>query len=234
MFDVSIVLLAYNEEQNLRKILPEIKHYSEKSRLDYEIIVVDTMTPTDNTQKVCEQNGVLYVNQVYKGFGGALKTGIALAKKNHIMTIDSDGAHNPKYIPQMVELFSSNSFDVVIGSRYVKGGGTQDPLSNVIMSKLLNWTYSMLFEIKARDLSTNFRMYNSEDIKDISLCCENYDVLQEILIKMKHKKNSKLVIGEFPIILEKRISGDSKRKLVKFIISYIRTLVALKMVELKD
>ena len=119
----------------------------------------------------------------------------------------------------------------MIGSRYVRGGGTHDPLINVLMSRMLNLTYGLVFGIKARDLSTNFRMYQTEDLKSLNLECINYDVLQEILIKLKWAKKEELRIMEFPIVLEERISGESKRRLFDFICSYIRTLLALKRMD---
>ncbi|MBQ9234388.1 MAG: glycosyltransferase [Lachnospiraceae bacterium] len=230
---ISIILLAYNEEDNLRSILPKIKENIGSVHEKYEIIVVDTATPTDNSKDVCVENSVMYVNQHYPGFGGALRTGIEIASLSHVITIDSDGAHNPRYIPKMVSMYNSNKYDVVIGSRYVKGGGTNDPWVNIIMSKVLNNVYGFVFGLKAKDLSTNFRMYRLEDIKKLSLECVNYDVLQEILIKIKWSKQGIINIGEFPIVLEKRVFGKSKRKLISFIISYISTLISLKRIEHK-
>ncbi len=223
---LSIVMLAYNEEASLRKLIPEINEALKHIDYEYEIIVVDTQVPMDNTEELCNQYGIRYINQEYPGFGGAFRTGLQSVNYNRILTLDSDGAHPPKEIPRLIKMHDTGKYDVVIGSRYVKGGGTNDPWINVFMSKLLNNTYRVVFGLKARDLSTNFRVYYTEDISDIVLSCVNYDVLQEILIRMKSKKG-KITIGETPIVLRKRISGESKRQLITFIYSYISTMFRL-------
>lgn len=228
---ISFILLAYNEGENLKKIIPKIRHYADTTDVEYEIIVVDTAEPTDDSEIVCHECGAIYMNQSSPGFGGALMDGIQAASMERIITIDSDGAHDPSYIPTMVKEFNSRDVDVVIGSRYVRGGGTNDPWHNVMMSRLLNVTYSHVLHLSAKDLSTNFRMYRTSDIQGLKLDCVNYDILQEILIKMRCRLERDIQIYEFPIVLQKRISGQSKRKLFTFIRSYIVTLMKLKAIE---
>ncbi len=71
-------------------------------------------------------------------------------------------------------------------------------------------------------------MYHTEQLKKVSLTCRNYDVLQEVLLRLRLKKeNKKLKIGEVPIEFDKRIYGESKRRLLPFIMSYIKTLCKL-------
>lgn len=228
---ISFILLAYNEGENLKKILPKIRFYADTTGVEYEIIVVDTAEPTDDSEMVCRECGVKYMNQTSPGFGGAMMDGIQSASMDCIITIDSDGAHDPSYIPTMVREFNSRNADVVIGSRYVYGGGTNDPWHNVLMSRLLNYTYGVVLHLDARDLSTNFRMYHTSDVQGLILECENYDVLQEILVKMRCRLGRQIRIFEFPIILQKRISGKSKRRLFTFIRSYITTLIKLKHIK---
>ncbi len=223
---ISLALLAYKEEENLRILLPEIRAQLEKTGEPYEILVIDTEKPFDNTRSVCEENGALYYNQEYPRFGGAFKTAIKYAKMDKFLIMDSDGSHNPKYIPDIYEKFVSGSYDVVIGSRYVKGGVTHDAKSSIIMSKVLNGVFRFCLGIKAKDISTDYRMYKTELLKNVSLVSENYDVLQEVLLKIK-QYNHQISIGEVPISFEKRLFGESKRNLIPFIISYIRTLIRL-------
>ena len=85
--------------------------------------------------------------------------------------------------------------------------------------------------IYAHDISTSFRLYDAKLLKNIFLQSENYDVLQEVILRMKllKQKNSteKFRIGEVPITFEKRMYGESKRQLFKFICGYIVTLLRL-------
>lgn len=224
---ISVMLLAYKEEENLRVLFPKLKKAMEEVGEEYELIVIDTKEPMDHTKELCEEVGAKYYNQEEPGFGGAYRKGIQVVAMDKMLALDSDGSHNPEAIPAIYKKFVEG-YDVVIGSRYVKGGQTADAKSSQIMSWMLNTAYRVCLGISAKDISTNFRMYHTDQLKQINLTCVNYDVLEEILLKIKllvGKKNFR--IGETPISFNKRLYGESKRQLIPFIISYIKTLFRL-------
>lgn len=232
---ISVVLLAYREEENLRFLLPEIHKQVQKCGEDYEIIVIDTEKTLDGTPGVCKELRARYVNQRQPGFGGAFRTGIEEARYNKFLILDSDGSHPPKYIPEIYHKFLNDKCDVVIGSRYVKGGKTNDAISSRIMSHMLNFAFRIALGIRAHDLSTDYRMYHTKQLRNIELECKNYDVLEEVLLKLKLKKSRhKLRVGEVPISFNKRVYGESKRQLGKFIISYIKTIFWLVGIRVKS
>lgn len=142
------------------------------------------------------------------------------------MILDSDGSHNPNNIPEINKKFDEGNYDIVIGSRYIKGGETNDKKTSVVMSKMLNLAFRICLGIKAHDISTDFRMYDTQQLKNVKLDNKNYDVLQEVLLKMK-LNNPSLKIGEIPIVFNKRVYGESKRNLLPFIIDYIKSLFKL-------
>lgn len=227
---ISVILLAYKEEENLRVLLPKIKKELASIGEEYEILVIDTKEPLDSTSEVCDDNGAKYINQEEPNFGGAFRTGIKYASMDKLLILDSDGSHNPKYIPSIYNKFKHGA-DVVIGSRYVSGGETNDSKSSIMMSKILNNTFRFCLGIKAKDISTDYRMYKTKQLKQIMLSCNNYDVLQEVLLKLKINKPN-LIIREVPITFDKRMFGESKRNLLRFILSYIKTLfhlIAIRM-----
>ena len=225
---ISVILLAYKEEENLKVLLPQIIDNVKKTGEEYEILVIDTAEPLDDTEGVCKTFGARYINQEEPAFGGAFKTGIKYAEMDKFLILDSDGSHNPKYIPAIYEKFTKENCDVVIGSRYVEGGKTNDAKSSIVMSHILNGMFRLFLGIKAKDISTDCRMYHKKKKKKVSLTCRNYDVLQEVLLRLRLKKeNKKLKIGEVPIEFDKRIYGESKRRLLPFIMSYIKTLCKL-------
>lgn len=224
---ISVMLLAYKEEENLRVLFPKLKQELEKIGEEYEILVIDTKEPLDHTKELCEEVGAKYYNQEEPGFGGAYRKGIQMASMDKLLALDSDGSHDPVYIPAIYQKFMEG-YDVVIGSRYIKGGRTADAKSSQIMSWMLNTAYRICLGIKAKDISTNYRMYHTEQLKQLSLSCTNYDVLEEILLKLKLLVGKKeFRIEESPISFNKRLYGESKRRLIPFIISYIKTLFRL-------
>ena len=225
---ISVILLAYKEEDNLRILLPQIIEEVKKCNEKFEILVVDTAKPLDHTEDVCKEYGARYINQEEPGFGGAFRTAIKYASCDKFLIMDSDGSHQPKYIPDIYHKFVGEGCDVVTGSRYTAGGESNDATSSQIMSHMLNFAYRVVMGIWAKDLSTDFRMYHTKQLKRVKLQCENYDVLEEVLLQLKlQKKNGKLKVGEIPISFSKRMYGESKRQLFKFIASYIKTIFRL-------
>lgn len=230
---ISVMLLAYKEEENLRVLFPKLKQALEQTGEEYELLVIDTKEPLDNTKALCEEVGAKYFNQEEPGFGGAYRKGIEVATMDKLLALDSDGSHDPAHIPDIYKMFMEG-YDIVIGSRYIKGGHTSDAKSSQIMSWMLNTAYRICLGIKAKDMSTNYRMYRTDQLKQIELTCRNYDVLEEILLKVKLLVGKKeFRIGESPISFNKRLYGESKRQLIPFIISYIKTLFRLFGMRLK-
>ncbi len=223
---ISAVLLAYREEESLKLLFPRLIPVLDSLNDEYEIIVVDTNKPTDNTAAVCKEYGARYVNQDDPGFGGAYRKGISVIKGDKMLVLDSDGSHDPKFIPDIYNKFIEG-YDVVIGSRYTKGGKTEDAVTSRIMSHILNGVFRLVTGVKAKDLSTNFRIYRADVLHEIKLTSVNYDVLEEVLLLMKIKIGKSFKVGEIPITFNKRIAGESKRRLIPFIISYLKTMFRL-------
>ncbi|MCL2544286.1 MAG: glycosyltransferase [Clostridia bacterium] len=222
---ISACLLAYKEAENLRALLPQVHAALQSTGEAYEIIVVDTQTPLDDTAEVCRELGARYVGQEEPYFGGAFRTAIKHASQDMFLIMDADGSHKPEYIVPIYKKFAQGA-DVVIGSRYVKGGKTQDSALSVAMSKVLNCTYRWCLGLKAKDISTDFRMYHTEQLRNVEIRNDHYDVLQEVLFMLK-RANPALDIQEVPITFEKRMFGESKRRLLPFVVSYARTLLRL-------
>lgn len=226
---ISVVLLAYQEEENLTVLLPKIIEVLQDMQTEYEILIVDSPKSTDDTKHLAEKYHAGYMIQDYPGYGGAFRTGVEHVKMSHTLFLDSDGSHNPETIPAICAKYREG-YDMVIGSRYVKGGVSNDAKTSYIMSKILNTTMRIIIGVKAKDISTSYRLYDSRQLKQVELIRENYDVLQEVILKQKinkRKQGQKFRIGEVPIVFNKRMYGTSKRQLLKFIRSYIVSVFML-------
>jgi len=220
---VSVVLLAANEADNLKILFPRILENLEKTGTEYEVLLIDSAKATDETPEVCAQfPRVRYINQEEPRYAGAFRTGIRYAGKDRLLVLDADGSHNPDIIPELFRK-SMEGYDVVIGSRYCRGGRTHDAFLSFLMSKLLNLIMRLVIGVRAKDISTSFRIYQTAQLKAVSLTSENYEVLQEVILRMKVNKKD-FSIAEVPITFEKRQYGKSKRRLLKFILTYIKTL----------
>ena len=227
MPELTVVVPAYEEEENLRILLPRLLKTLCTLGITYEVLVVDTMQAMDNTKIVCEENGVHYINRERGNcYGDAIRTAIAKAQGNLILFMDGDGSHTPEYIPHLVENIVDN--DVVIASRYVNGGTTDNPIVLILMSKVVNIFYSLILNLNCKDVSNSFKIYRAELLKPLKLKCDNFDIVEEILFKMKLNKSS-LKIKEIPHTFKKRMFGNTKRNLFLFMFSYFVTLIKLRI-----
>jgi dolichol-phosphate mannosyltransferase len=222
----SLVLPAYHEEENLRILLPRIKNVIESLPGKWELVVVDTPQPLDATESACSDFQVRYVKRApTSSFGDAVRTGIREAQGQWIVFMDADGSHTPEFLPRLVE--QSASYDIVIASRYVEGGYTENKIPLVLMSRLLNWTYSIVLGLSCRDVSNSFKIYRSELLKPLALKCHNFDIIEEILVRIVRNEPA-VRIKEVPFSFKKRMFGETKRSLFLFMLSYVVTMIRLR------
>lgn len=227
--ELSVVLPAYLEEENLRLLLPRIKEVLRTIDLTSEVLVVDTKVALDATKDACEQNAVRYVNrQPENFFGDAVRTGIVNARGKWIVFMDADGSHNPEFIAQLLE--QRGKYDLVIASRYIAGGYTENSPVLIAMSYFLNWTYALVLNLRMKDISNSFKLYRADYLKELSLKCNNFDIIEEILYKMV-KRHPDLRYKEIPFTFKKRMFGETKRNLVAFIFTYLFTMIRLRLSE---
>ena len=125
--------------------------------------------------------------------------------------MDTDFAHDPKYIPQLINRI--HKADVVIGSRYLKTKSTPDwPLFRIFLSQGAHLTSYLLFN-HSFDSTNAFRCYNLKKINKnfISYCKSNdYDFLFTSLTILNIKKYK---ILQFPMIIRGRVEGNSKMEM---------------------
>ncbi|AKL97707.1 glycosyltransferase family 2 protein [Endomicrobium proavitum] len=233
---ISVVIPAYKEEENLKTLLPQIKKYLTLAGITHEIIAVGPLTDNDNSKQVCQNSGCIYVNRENGDtYGDAVRTGIKAAKNEYLLMMDADGSHAPKDILHLYAAITTpprHAYDLVIASRYVKNGQTQNLFILKFMSYILNITYRVAFKINAKDISNSFRIYDAVKLKSLKLTCSNFDIVEEIIILLVDKFNAK--IKEIPTTFHKRINGASKRNLIKFIFSYIFTMFKLYKIKIQN
>lgn len=226
LLDLSVVLPAYLEAESLRTLLADIKAGAAALTRSYEVLVVDTQERMDDTDAVCQLNGVRHIHR--KGgnqYGDAVRTGIAEARGRHIFFMDADGSHSPSYFPAIWA--KRDVWDIVIGSRYAKGGHTENPAILIAMSYAVNLTFRLAFNIHARDVTNSFRLYRAAVLQPLRLESNDFDIVEEVLIKAAFRKPP-ATIGEVPVTFARRKAGESKRKLVQFALGYLTTLQKLR------
>jgi dolichol-phosphate mannosyltransferase len=223
--DLSIVLPAYEEAANLDHLIPRLHENLKKLGMAYEILVVDTEQPRDTTPDVCAKQKATYVPR--RGgnlYGHAVRTGIDVAQGARVIFMDADGSHNPDFIGNLWA--ERASADLVIASRYVPGGKTENPFILILMSLAVNIVFRLVLSLRCADVSNSFRLYRGDQLKKLILTCDHFDIVEEILVKLAFS-NAGFRIKEIPFTFEKRQAGKTKRKLLTFMLGYIHTLARL-------
>ncbi len=229
---LSIILAAYGEAENLKYLLPEISSISQSLTVRFEIIVVDTQSPTDNTEEVCRMNSVRYLNRLNSNdYGDAIRTGIANTTGEYVVIMDSDGSHSPEFIQKLWE--KRTEADIIIASRYVTGGSTRNPWLLVIMSKTLNLIFNRFVKIPVLDVSNSFRLYRGESFRKLHLLFRHFDIIEEILVKMLWEMSPPATVIEIPFEFEERKSGRPKRNIVVFSYYFLLAMFRLNSIRRK-
>lgn len=219
--DLSIVIPSYAEADNLKLLIPQLKSVVKNMGVNAELVIVDTMNPIDDTPTVCRRYKVRYIKR--KGnntYGAGIITGISATKGKYVVIMDADGSHSPDFIENMWSI--KDGYDLIIASRYIKGGHTDNNLLQVLLSKLVNLVYSRILKIPIADVSNSFRLYHGEIIRSLNLSSKHFDIQEEILVKMLWEQRQK--VKELPYRFKRRMHGKSKRILLFFVFHYFRSL----------
>lgn len=182
------------------------------------VIVVDDNSP-DGTGALADELAEQYPGRMHiihragkLGLGTAYIAGFKYGLQQdvkRIMTMDADFSHHPRYIPSMVE--ASADYDLVIGSRYVPGGGTPDfPQRRIFLSWGANTFARTMLGLKAKDATAGFRCYRREVLETLPLdniFSSGYSFLIEMLFLVQR---AGFTVGEVPITFMDREQGTSK------------------------
>lgn len=215
--ELSIIIPCLNEEKNLEELLPLIMEFV-GDLVTYEILVVDGGSQ-DETMQVADRLGATAILQEGKGYGNALKTGFARAKGEYVLTMDGDLSHHPSLIPNMIK--RRTEADVLIASRFIRHGHSRAPLARKLMSQVLIQTFKFVVTLPFEDVSSGFRIYRKNVLDSIEIELVNYNVLQEILLKIYVQGYH---IKEIPFHYKPRHEGRSKARVFKFGLEFFRYL----------
>lgn len=210
---ILVSLATYNERDNLLPLVQGIR-----AELPHaHILVIDDNSP-DGTGQAADEAAAAdtRVHVLHRpgklGLGTAILEAMRYAMEHDyelLINMDADFSHHPRYLPAMLE--GMKSFDVMIGSRYVTGGGAVGwPLTRRLISRSLNTMVRLTMGIPARDASGAYRCYRVAKLRETdltNLLSRGYSFQQEILYRCRL---AGCRIGETPIIFENRRAGSSK------------------------
>jgi glycosyltransferase involved in cell wall biosynthesis len=208
---ISVVIPLFNEENSIYGVLKRIPNH-----LNYEIIIVDDGSTDNSIQKVKKVKDLdlrILKHTTNRGYGAAIMTGLKNAKGDIIVTLDSDGQHNPYDIPKVIQPILQEKADIVIGSRYLGKCLYRVPLHTRTGELFIKFILKILFGLKIGNNQSGFRAFSRR-----SLCYfdkmkyEEMGFTTEVLFKSGMHK---LKIIEVPIEVAPRQYGFSYVNILK-------------------
>ena len=198
-----IIIPTYKECENLKELLPKIL-----DETTHDVLIVDDSSNDGTKELIKKYDRVHLLERKKRGFGSAvldgLKEGIK-RKEAFLLTMDADLSHDPKDISRLLK--ACKGVDVVIGSRYVKGGAINNwALHRRLLSKAANTYARTVLGLKQKDVTGGFRVYRTSAIKKIinKKFSEGYTFQEEILYRLQGR------VKEIPITFIERREGKSK------------------------
>jgi dolichol-phosphate mannosyltransferase len=235
-----IILPCFNEEENITPLVHSIDQVL-RPQTFYKIIAVNDGSH-DRTCEVLKDLSAGYPIEVLNhannmGLGAALRTGLLAVveeslDEDFVIVMDSDNTHNPKHVLDM--LIASENADVIVGSRYVKGGMQLNvPLHRVILSKAINNLVKRLFRLPLKDTTSGFRCFRADLLKRLEKTFRNniiesnsFSASLELLLKAVRSGS---VVAEVPILLDYgKKGGASKMRLLSTVVNYLVLLLKFK------
>lgn len=224
-----IIVPAYNEELNISKIKKELDTFAS----DYDYVVINDCS-TDNTLKICKDEGINYINlPVNLGIGGAMQTGYLYAYENGYdvaIQLDGDGQHDASYVDMMLNTLEEKKADMVIGSRFIEKEGFQSSTARRAGINFLSRLIKMMTGRIITDPTSGFRMANKEVIKKFAFDYpRDYPEPESVVGLLKDKKR----VIEVPVIMRERQGGKSSIRAFNSVYYMIKVSMAIIVAGIK-
>ncbi|NQT54066.1 polyprenol monophosphomannose synthase [bacterium] len=212
-----VVVATYNEKDNLAALVEAILATPVQQ---LHVLIVDDNSPDGTGQiadRLAEKHAAVKVMHRERklGLGTAHCAGFDWAQREGydcVLTMDADFSHDPKYLPALVA--GMDKHDVMIGSRYVPGGGTRHwGRLRRFMSWGANAFVRVMLGLTPRDCSGGFRCYRVSLVAGIdaaSILSRGYAFQEEMLYRCTLRGAR---VGEAPIVFENRRHGQTKMSL---------------------
>lgn len=228
--EVSVILPTYNERENLPLLIERIDRVFAEGGIDGEVVVIDDHSP-DGTGRLAERlrGRYRFLRVVHRprklGLGSACKEGFRVAEGKLLLTMDADLSHDPSHIPSFLE--KARYADVVVGSRYEKGGGIVGwSPSRRMVSRIANFLAHLVLGMGVKDVTSGYRAYRREVFERVSLeeiQSSGHAFQLEVLHKIVKRG---FRVDSIPIVFTGRRKGESKLNLWE-ILGFFRLVLKL-------
>ncbi len=228
---VSVILPTYNEKDTINPLIREIIQILEPEKMDYEIVIVDDMSPDGTYQEIVREFSanlrvVPLLRQNEKGLATAILHGIRESKGEKLVIMDTDFNHPPKLIPLLVKI--TDYFDIAVGSRYVIGGGMETSRFRFLGSKIFNRFIHYLLGVRTTDNLSGFFAFNKKILDGVDTGTIFYGYGDYFIRFLYLMQKQKRFILEVPVVYKDRKGGLSKTNLKNELFRYTGTVLKIR------
>ena len=208
---LSVVVPTYNERDRLAALVDAIFEAYAREGVQGELVIVDDNSP-DGTGALADELARRYrITVVHRagklGLGTAVVEGFAAASAPIVGVIDGDLSHPPRMLPRMLAVMQCHAADVVIGSRYIPGGGTRNwGLGRLIMSRGACLIARGVTPV--RDATSGFFLIRKDLAREVRISAGGFKICLELLVRARPR-----TVVEVPYVFEGRTAGESKMNL---------------------
>jgi glycosyltransferase involved in cell wall biosynthesis len=213
----AIVIPVYNEGQFIRRTIEQILLKVRGNYRAYFVYDMDNDTTLPHILSYNDQRFSVLKNKFGKGALNAIKTGLELTKEDYAVVFMADLSEDPKYINDLIAK-ASEGFDIVCGSRYMKGGAQVGaPKLKSFLSRMAGLSLNLLTGIPTHDISNSLKLYSRKVLNKVRIeSTGGFELGMEITIKAYlwgHK------IAEVPVIWEEK--GESRFNFGQWLPKYL-------------
>ena len=229
---VSVILPTYNERDGIVSLVEEILATGRQASLDLEAVVVDDDSPDGTSAAVRsafagDPSVRVEIRRGVRGLATALRRGIELASGDTVILMDSDGNHSPARIPLMARL--AQEFDLVVGSRYVAGGGMRTSRFRFWGSYAFNLLARSLLGLWINDNLSGYLAFRKALLEGCPWERIFYgygDYALRLIFWLTRRGGSVL---EVPVVYEFRRGGESKTRFLAYLGTYLAAILRLRL-----
>lgn len=222
---ISVILPTYNEAGNIIRLIKQISN--QLKSYSFEILVVDDDSSDKTAQLVKDKFSKIkrvkvFIRKKDRGLARSILFGIGKSRGTFIIVMDTDFNHDPADLPRLLQ--HRNNYDLVIGSRYISGGGMEDKL-RYVLSYLYNLTIQKVLSLTTHDNLSGFFLIKKPGLEQL----DNQNIFRGYgdyfirLLKAAHQKH--LRIKEIPVYYKNRFAGQSKSQFIPMFFEYSKTVI---------
>jgi dolichol-phosphate mannosyltransferase len=229
---VSVVLPTYNEREGIAELGAEIRGAARQAGLAVEVLVVDDASPDGTAAHVeavfaADPAVRVHVRRGERGLASAIHRGIREAHGDVVVIMDSDGNHDPALLPLMVRC--ADEFDVVIGSRYVLGGGMLTSRFRYWASYAFNILIRVVLGLRIHDNLSGFLAFRPTLLRGLEPEAVFYGYGDYAIRLLHHVVRRGGRVLEIPTVYRFRKGGESKTRFFAYFWTYLGSVLRLRL-----